>query len=116
MTRRTLSAATLGLFASLTLIGCASDARRYADAAATKAVAERPVALPGLPADCRLRERPVAHAPLVVGQDAHEAFRAERLALDRANGALGREHRREDRCDGWYDDLRTGMAKGAATQ
>jgi hypothetical protein len=70
------------------------------DAAAAKAVAEQPVQLPDLPPDCRLREK---HAPLVVGQDARVPLRGERHALNR-------EHRREDRCFGWFDDLRAGLA------
>ena len=102
---RRLLPIVLGLLSSLTLIGCSADAQRYVDSAAAKAVADRPVDLPDLPPDCRLRE---PHAPLVVGQDARVPFRAERDALDR-------EHRREDRCNGWYDDLRTGM-KGAITK
>lgn len=89
----------LGLSSSLTLIGCSTDAARYADTAAAKAVADSPVDLPDLPSDCRLRE---PHAPAVLGEDGRLWLRRERRALDR-------EHRREDRCNGWYDDLRTGM-------
>jgi hypothetical protein len=81
------------------LIGCADNAARYQDAAAAKAVADRPADLPELPSDCRLRE---GHAALVIGQDARIPLRLERHALDR-------EHRREDRCNGWYDDLKTVM-------
>jgi hypothetical protein len=92
------------LLTAIFLTGCATADQRIAAAARTKAEAglvqtaiEAARHVPGIPDDCRTRER----SGVAMGDRLD-------VALLKTDRALGRANARVERCAAWHDQFKTG--------